>query len=128
MERAHHDDADILSALATSGARLLLIGRRAVIAKGIPVVTADYDVWIHIDDIEILNGAMAKLEDVPNHSPEAARARGRYVLENSDHVDVLVTRSKSTPDGTVLDFDGAWSRREPVAISESVIIRALRSR
>src|SRR5437762_12120620 len=98
MEGAQHDDADILVALATSGARLLLIGRRAIIALGIPVVTADYDVWLHIDDIEILNAAMAALEYAPNHEADDARKRGRYVLENSAHIDVLVARAKSTPD------------------------------
>ena len=99
MEGGQHDDAEILVALATSGTRLLLIGRRAVIAYGVPVVTADYDVWLHIDDIEILNAAMAKLDYVPNHTAEATRKRGRYVLENSEHIDVLVALCKSTQAG-----------------------------
>ena len=36
----------------TSGARVLLIGRQALIALGLPVLTADYDVWIAFEDIE----------------------------------------------------------------------------
>jgi hypothetical protein len=122
VEATPRDDAEILLALATSGARLLLIGRRAVIAYGVPVVTADYDVWIHIDDIELLNAAMEKLEYVPNHPPPDARRRGRYVLENSEHIDVLVARAKSTPDGVALDFETAWSRRDPKPIAEGVAI------
>lgn len=122
MEGAQHDDTDILVALATSGARLLLIGRRAVIAHGIPVVTADYDVWIHIDDIDVLNAAMAKLEYVPNYAPDEARKRGRYVLENSEHIDVLVARANSTPAGVSLDFDTAWGRREALPIAGGTTI------
>ena len=42
--------------------RALLIGRRALIALGIPVLTSDYDLWVHPDDIEALNHALAPLD------------------------------------------------------------------
>jgi hypothetical protein len=119
VEGAPHDDADILIALAESGARLLLIGRRALVALGLPMLTADYDVWIHTDDIERLNAAMAPLDFVPTRSPEEARSRGRYVLEDGDHIDVMVARSQAAPDGEHLAFDDAWSRRQPLAVSTS---------
>jgi hypothetical protein len=35
----------------------------------------------------------------PNHLPEEARQRGRYVLENDEKVDVLLARAASTIDG-----------------------------
>jgi hypothetical protein len=111
VEGSAHDDADILAALGGSGARVLLIGRRALVALGLPVLTADYDVWVHIDDIEALNDAMARLDFVPTHTPASARSRGRYVLEDGDHVDVLLARSSSAPDATSLSFDDAWARR-----------------
>jgi hypothetical protein len=44
------EEADFFRALSRSGARVLLIGRRALIALGLPVLTADYDLWVHIDD------------------------------------------------------------------------------
>jgi hypothetical protein len=119
VEGAPHDDADILIALAESGARLLLIGRRALVALGLPMLTADYDVWIHTDDIERLNAAMAPLDFVPTRSPEEARSRGRYVLEDGDHIDVMVARSQAAPDGEHLAFDDAWSRRQALAVSTS---------
>lgn len=92
--------------------RALLIGRRALIALGIPVLTSDYDLWVHPDDLEALNRELAPLELWPNHSPEHARARGRYVLENDEHVDVLVARSASTKDGEAVAFDDVWARRQ----------------
>jgi len=109
-----HDDEDILRAIATSGARVLLIGRRALILLGLPVQTNDYDLWIHIDDIDKLNAAFALLDQIPNKTPEMARQTGRYVLENGERIDVLVARSASTKDGIRLDFDSAWQRRQVV--------------
>ena len=109
------DEDAFFSALAGSGARVLLIGRRALIALGIPVLTSDYDFWVHIDDIEKLNTALEPLDMVPTAVPADARQRGRYVLENSVHVDVLVARAQSTKDATVrLSFDDCWSRRQTV--------------
>lgn len=52
MRGSEFDEAEFFRAIAESGARALLIGRRALVALGIPVLTADYDFWLHIDDIE----------------------------------------------------------------------------
>jgi hypothetical protein len=109
-------------ALSTSGARVLLIGRRALIALGIPVLTAGYDLWVHRDDIERLNDAVVELELYPSHAPDDARARGRYVLENGDHVDVLVARAAPTKDGVRLDFEDAWTRRLNVTYAGGLTI------
>jgi hypothetical protein len=101
--------------LALSNVRALLIGRRALIALGLPVLTADYDVWLHIDDIEALNTKLGPLELLPNRSPAEARQKGRYVLENGAHVDVIVARAIPTVDGVSVAFDDVWSRRQTVA-------------
>jgi hypothetical protein len=51
----------------------------------------------------------------------AALARsGAHVLENGEHVDVLVARSRSAPDGTRLAFDDAWARRQSVPYAGSI--------
>lgn len=101
-------------AIAASGARVLLIGRRALVALGIPVLTVDYDFWLHIDDIVVLNTALQPFELLPNRSPEEARKVGRYVLENDERVDVLVARQASTRDGIALRFEDAWLRRKAI--------------
>jgi hypothetical protein len=116
------EDADILRALAASRARVLIIGRRALVILGLPVVTSDYDFWVHIDDIELLNAAFEELEHAPNKTPEQARAAGRYVLENGEHIDVMVARARSTPSGESLDFDAAWRRRSTVTIAEGISV------
>jgi len=112
VRASEFDEVEFFGAIDRSGARALLIGRRALIALGMPVLTADYDFWIHIDDIEKLNTALEPLELFPNRPPAQARARGRYVLENDEHVDVLVARARTTADGVSLAFDDAWSRKE----------------
>jgi len=120
MQGTEFDEIDFFRALATSGGRIVIIGRRAMVALGLPVLTADYDLWIDIDDIERVNGALAALGLFPTHTPEQARARGRYVLENDEHVDVLVARSSSTKDGVRVSFDDVWHRRVTLRYDENV--------
>lgn len=109
-------DEDFFKTVTASGARALLIGRRALVALGAPVMTADYDVWLHIDDIELLNDAFARLDHFPNYPPDIARQRGRYVLENGQHIDVMVARAKSATDAAGLTFDDAWAARQTLVI------------
>ena len=114
------DELDLFRAIARSGARALLIGRQALIALGIPVLTSDYDFWIHIDDAAAFNQALEPLGLVPNRSPEEARRVGRYVLENDEHVDVLVARSMPTVDDTRVAFDDVWGRRQELELTTGV--------
>lgn len=122
MKGPEHDEADLLRAIATSTARILLIGRRALVMLGAPVLTGDYDLWVHIDDIEKLNAALGELELVATKKPAEARATGRYLFENDVRVDVLVARSASTPEGVCLDFDGAWARRQTVDLGDGLTL------
>lgn len=107
---------EFFRAVEHSGARALLIGRRALILLGLPVMTTDYDFWIHIDDIASFNAALAPFDLVPNRSPDEARARGRYALEDGVHVDVLVARSCPTVTGARVSFDDLWDRRQRVPL------------
>jgi hypothetical protein len=127
VEGSEFDEDRFFGAITRSGARALLIGRRALVALGIPVLTADYDFWIHIDDAALFNEAVSDLGLSPSHTPEEARGRGRYVLENDEHVDVLVARSVPTVDGGRVAFDEIWERRRVLAFSpqSSVAVPAL---
>lgn len=120
MEATGFDEEALFSTIASSGVRALLIGRRALVALGIPVLTADYDLWIHTDDIAALNAAVEPLDLYPNRPPEEARRFGRYVLEGDERVDVLVARQASTKDGIPLLFDDAWARRTTLLYTPSV--------
>lgn len=122
MHASELDEAEFFRSIARSGARVMLIGRRALIAIGLPVLTADYDLWVHIDDIELLNRAVQPLDLEPSRTPEAARQLGRYVLEDGDHVDVLVARRVSTRDGVPVAFDDVWARREELLYEPGVTL------
>jgi len=114
MEGTEFSEEAFFAAIAASGARALLIGRRAMLALGVPVLTADYDLWAAFDDVEALNAAMAPLGLHPNRAPDEARRTGRYALENDEHVDVLIARAATAVTGEKLSFDDAWSRRQTV--------------
>lgn len=115
MQADPFEEAAFFEALAASRARVLLVGRRALVALGIPVGTFDYDLWVHIDDIQLLNEALEPFDLLPNKTPDQARATGMYVLENGERVDVFVARSAPTKDGAQhLDFEQAWTRRRTV--------------
>lgn len=122
MDADLFDESEFFRALASSGARVLLIGRRAVIAWGIPVITADYDLWVPADDAPLVNRALDPLDMVPNREPEEARKVGRYVIENGERVDVLVARGVSTVDGEHVRFDDVWSRRVEIEVAPGVSI------
>ncbi len=121
MEGTEFTEERFFGAIAASEARVLLIGRRAMVALGIPVLTADYDLWVCFEDIEKLNAALAPIDLAPNKTPDEARRTGRYVLENDEHVDVMVARAATTRAGSRLAFDEAWSRRQLVQFEEASI-------
>lgn len=122
MQASQFDEIAFFRAIADSGARALLIGRRALIALGLPVMTRDYDYWIPADDAGALNEALRPLDMFPTRSPEEARLNGRYVIEGDEHVDVLVARAVSTVDGTMVAFEDVWRRRVYLPIAEDVAI------
>lgn len=110
MDAGTFDDRAFFEALDASGARVLVIGRFALVAWGAPLLTADYDVWCPPEDVTTLNGVAATFELYPTAEPDEARRRGRYVLEGDEHVDVMVARSKTTIDGRLVAFDDVWAR------------------
>jgi hypothetical protein len=116
------DEEELFAVIARNGVRALLIGRRALVALGIPVLTADYDFWIHIDDIAALNAAVEPLDLFPNRTAEEARKLGRYVLEGDERIDVFVARQASTKEGTTVRFDDVWARRRSIAYTERLAI------
>jgi hypothetical protein len=120
MQAAEFDELAFFAAIERSGVRALLIGRRALVVLGLPVLTADYDYWIDIDHVERFNEAAHGCELAPTHPPEMARRRGRYALENDEHVDVLVARVITTFDGTDVRFDDVWQRRQTLPLQADV--------
>jgi hypothetical protein len=122
VEGTEFDETGFFRRIGESGARALLIGRRALVALGLPVLTADYDFWVHPDDIARFNAAALPFGLVPSHPPDEARDRGRYVLENDEHVDVIVSRFGTTVDGQQVLLDDLWARRVSVPFSPGVSV------
>jgi hypothetical protein len=119
MEPSRFDEVAFFRALDRSRVRALLIGRRALVLLGLPVLTADYDFWIAIEDIESFNAVAAVFDLRPTRTPDEARRQGRYVLENDEHVDVLVARSVTALDGQPVQFDRLWKERLSVAVADA---------
>ena len=116
MEPSRFDELAFFRALAESQARALLIGRRALVLLGLPVLTADYDFWLAIDDIQTMNAVGRRFDLEPTRTPDEARSHGRYVLENDEHVDVRVARSMPTIGGPDVHFESLWERRQQVIV------------
>ena len=121
MEPSRFDELQFFRALQRSGVRALLIGRRALVVLGLPLLTADYDFWVAADDIASFNASAERFDLRPTHAPDAARRHGRYVLENDEHIDVLVSRSLTTVDGTIVAFDDVWARRVMARIGDAEV-------
>jgi hypothetical protein len=119
MRGSDFDEAAFFGSIEKAGLRALLIGRRALVVLGLPVLTADYDLWLHVDDADRLNAVAEPFGLLPTQTPAQARARGRYVLQNDERVDVLVARSVTTVDGLKVEFDQLWGRRQHVALDDS---------
>lgn len=122
MAPSSFDERAFFESVQASGARALLIGRRTLVLLGLPVLTADYDFWIHIDDIAHFNAACEAFSLFPTCPPDEARRAGRYALENDERVDVLVARSVSTSDGGALEFESLWNRRQSVELGNGVCV------
>lgn len=120
MRGSQFDEAAFFAAIRESGARALVIGRRALVFLGLPVMTADYDFWLHIDDMELFNAAVEPFDLHPSRTAEEARRKGRYVLSNDEHVDVLVARTVSTVDGVTVTMEDVWSRRQMIRYAEGI--------
>ena len=69
------------------------------------------------------NGAVAQCDLSPTVEPAQARRGGRYVVENGEHVDVLVARSVTTFDGVAVAFDDVWARRRTVTLASDVDVQ-----
>jgi hypothetical protein len=122
MDAEELEATELWRAVAGSGARALVIGRQAIIMLGGPVATFDYDFWVHVDDAEGFNAALAPLSLWPNRTPEEARRVGRYVLENGIRVDVLVARVVPTVEGRRVSFEELWSSRASIEVEPGVSI------
>src|SRR5688572_29347146 len=122
MDASSFDEAAFFRAIQAGAVRALLIGRRALVLLGLPVLTADYDFWIAIEDIARFNSICEPFGLVPTRSADEARRTGRYVLENDEHVDVLVARSVPTVHGRPVEFESLWTTRRAIDMGGGISV------
>ncbi|MGB0680178.1 MAG: hypothetical protein ACPGUV_10995 [Polyangiales bacterium] len=121
MHGSHFEEADFFRAIDRNEARALLIGRRALVALGLPLLTADYDFWVAEADLEHFAKALEPFDLFPNKSFDEARRQGRLVFENDEHIDVLCCRSL-VRGNLRLDFDAIWQRRRRIDFGDGVMV------
>jgi hypothetical protein len=51
------DEGSLYRSASSAGARAVLIGRQALIALGLPVLTNDDDFWVHLEDLQRFHAA-----------------------------------------------------------------------
>ena len=73
---------------------------------------------MHSDDIEKLNEAVRPFDLEANRDPSAARRTGRYVLENDEHIDVLVSDARTTVDSLLVRFAARPKDAEDIRLLE----------
>lgn len=122
MEASSFDEVAFFRAVQGSGVRALLIGRRALVVLGLPLLTADYDFWLAPEDVEAFNAALAPFDLYPTREAPEARRLGRYALENDERVDVLVARVVVARTGERVAFDDVWARRRAVPLSSGTSV------
>jgi hypothetical protein len=122
MEAPDFDEIAFFRAIHESGVRVLLVGRRDLVLLGLPVLTADYDFWIDMDHIDRFNEAVSQSGLSPTVGAQEARRRGRYAVENDEHVDVLVARSVPTVDGIQVNFEDLWAGRRTVTLAPGITV------
>ena len=71
-----------------------------------------------MDDIDTFNAVAGQFDLSPSLTSDDARRRVRYVLENDEHIDVLVARSVPDVTGTAIAFDDLWLRRRAIRVAD----------
>lgn len=104
------DLLQFLRGLASRGIRYLLIGRWAVAQHGAPVVTADYDFWVHPEERKRFQ-SLLKEQFRAELPPEDCRDRPILTLHvGIDKVDLFSMRSLVNEAGEKLVFDEVFQR------------------
>lgn len=92
--------------------RYLLIGRWAIAQHGAPVITADYDFWIHPRDRIIILDLLNRLFDAELPPPSQHKKPFVRAYVGPDQIDCFSQRRIFNREGQELIFDEIYSRSE----------------
>jgi hypothetical protein len=88
--------------------RYLIIGRRAVVLYGGPVLTGDYDLWIHPEDKKkTLSFLLDELDFELSHPPDTRRPIVT-AFSGMKRYDLFFQRSVRTVDRETIDFEACY--------------------
>lgn len=88
--------------------RYLIIGRRAVILYGGPVLTADHDLWLHPEDKKkVLSLLSEKLGFNLSHSPDT-RSSIVTGYSGTKKYDLFFQRSVKNTENETIEFEGCY--------------------
>lgn len=88
--------------------RYLIIGRRAIVLYGGPVLTADHDIWFHPEDKEkVLSLLMTKLHFELSHSP-GTRSPVVIGFSGTKKYDLFFHRSVKNFENETIEFEECY--------------------
>ena len=102
---------ELIKVLNSESVRYLIIGRRAVILYGGPVMTADYDLWIHPGDKKKTLTILESL-DMELSQPVDTRRPMVTAFSGSRKLDLFFHKSITNFRGDVINFDECYAAAE----------------
>lgn len=99
---------DVMREFNRVGIRYLIIGRRAVVLHGAPVLTGDYDIWIHTRDRRKALGLLAEgLGFELSHPPDTNRPIVTG-FSGMKKYDLFFHRSVRNIEDELIEFEGCY--------------------
>ena len=99
---------DLLREFDRRGIRFLIIGRRAVVLHGAPVLTADYDLWIHPEYKKKTLSFLSDDLDFELSQPPETRKLVVTAFCGRKKYDLFFHRSVRTIESETVDFDECY--------------------
>lgn len=97
--------------------RYLLVGRRACVVYGLPVLTSDWDFVVDRDAVQRLIDGAREFELYPSVRGDDLAKVGFFKLENDEKLDVFCAREYHGKGGS-LRFEEMWDRRRTVPLGD----------
>lgn len=98
---------DLVKALNKERIRYIIIGRRALILYGIPVMTADYDLWISPEDREKTLTLLEKMGIELSEHPTTKKLIV-FAYSSTKKFDLFFHRTITNLDGEKIIFDDCY--------------------
>lgn len=102
------DFPTLVGELDQRGVRFLLIGRQAMILRGAPVHTFDYDLWVDPDARASLFDHLVRERGFEASADPKGAAPLISVFAGHEKLDLFLFREVRNREGETLTFDQAW--------------------